>query len=601
MDPKARRNMTNLRSENARLSAQSFSLYRGILANLLQHHSEYTFLKPLSVALRSNNWREVYSAADSLSRQQYLDATLHLVANQFSLPSKKYPWEPSLIGTDPLGAAEESFFKAERRCKRVNSKFEILLADPSQDRLRGTSRAAMRWIRGLLGSEPPHRRIFRECEFGQGASVGVHGDATHIVRKLSSKEWTVTASAIHHGFGGLMKNHHFMEVFLPRGGVSNLFSYDYVVAFKNYIARTTVVKSNKISFVPKTAATFRSIAVEPLVNGYVQKGIDLVMRAKLKSAGIDLSDQSLNQRMARLGSLDDTPEGFVTLDLKGASNSISSRVVEYLLPREWFDLLNKTRSRYYAYRGVEKPYNMFCSMGNGFCFPLETIIFASVCHACDAGDAGVDWMVYGDDIIVRRKSADEVIRMLKHLGFTLNADKSFIEGPFRESCGADWFRGEDVRPFTLDYALDSVQNIFKFCNLTQRSEKVSDFFRPVRRIVTDALDPNYRFFRPLPGQDDSAITSLGDEHLTSPHCKFRKENATWEWKVVRTTPICDLDCMKEFGSEPWLMGVTLRGSVPISFGVLSGLPEVVFRRKTRAMVARESYSSTSNWLPYRYN
>jgi hypothetical protein len=465
MNPRLRQIQEQLRSENKRLASQSFLLYRRMLGALLSSHRQYDFLKPLSDAVRRKDWVEVYSSADFLSKQKYLDATSHLVANQFSLLIKKYPWDPKMISKDPLSAAENSFFSADRRCGRVNRKFQILIKDPSKDRYYEEGIRAMSWIRSVIGTEPCYADILRDCEFGQGASVGVHGDATHIVKKLASPVWTVTPSTIHHAFGGLLHNFHYLEQFLIRRD-DGMVCYDYDDAYDKYHARIRMVHSNKISFVPKTAATHRSVAVEPLLNGYVQKGIDQVLRRKLKRRGIDLSDQSRNQEFAREGSTDDSDAGFVTLDLRGASNSVARESVKYLLPPDWYRLLDNTRSKYMEYRGKEMRYEMLCSMGNGFCFPIETLIFAAICVACGCGSPGVDFLVYGDDIIVRKRYADQVIKVLKHYGYSLNMDKSFIDGPFRESCGADWFDGKDVRPFTLDYKLDSIQNIFKFCNLT---------------------------------------------------------------------------------------------------------------------------------------
>lgn len=71
------------------LRANSFPRYAGLLRQLLASHREYTFLQPLSDALRRKDWKEVYIAADSLSSQKYDDATQHFVANQFALLVKK--------------------------------------------------------------------------------------------------------------------------------------------------------------------------------------------------------------------------------------------------------------------------------------------------------------------------------------------------------------------------------------------------------------------------------------------------------------------------------------------------------------------------------
>jgi hypothetical protein len=57
--------------------------------------------------------------------------------------------------------------------------------------------------------------------------------------------------------------------------------------------------------------------------------------------------------------------------------------------------------------------------------------------------------VYGDDIIVPAASYELLTRVLKQLGFEVNLDKSFATGPFRESCGADYFLGSQVRPLFM--------------------------------------------------------------------------------------------------------------------------------------------------------
>ncbi len=589
-----------LRQTTKQLSRAAFELYVRCLARLLDNQREHEFCKPLSVALRARKWRELYAAADYLSTQQYPTAHEHFVANQFALLIKKYPWKPKLLGFDPEATSYESFRAAEKRCGLINRKFAILRMDPARDSFRQEGKLAMAWIRSVIGARPSYKAIFNECEFGQGASVGVHGDATHVIRKLSKEQaWTVTPGAIHHAFGGLLNNHHYLETLLE-GRVMDgrwVTCLDYTKAFDAYVRRLSIVNSNKISFVPKTAKTHRSIAVEPMLNGYVQTGIDQILKRKLKAVGIDLSDQSRNQEFARQGSLEDSDEGFVTIDLRGASNSNAIGPIEYLYPPDWVEVFHRTRSHYYNYKGLEKRYNMLCSMGNGFCFPVETLTFCAICIAGGAGVPGIDFTVYGDDIIIRKKHTKNVLGLLKHYGFSLNTDKTFLEGPFRESCGADWFVGEDVRPFTLDFAFDSVESFFKYLNLTQRSEKTSVFFAPVRDLIVRSLPSQYQFFRPLKGEVDSGIDSLGDEHLTCQHCKFDRTSGSWSWKELVQTPVSDRDRILRWGHEPWLMGVALRGSLPVPYGPTVGLPDVTFRRKTRAKVARKSYASTSNWLP----
>jgi len=74
-------------------------------------------------------------------------------------------------------------------------------------------------------------------------------------------------------------------------------------------------------------------------------------------------------------------------------------------------------------------------MGNGFTFPLETLIFWALTRAVCGSTATVS--AYGDDIICPSDRAEDVIAVLTEVGFSVNLEKSFWNGPFRESCGSD--------------------------------------------------------------------------------------------------------------------------------------------------------------------
>jgi hypothetical protein len=92
---------------------------------------------------------------------------------------------------------------------------------------------------------------------------------------------------------------------------------------------------------------------------------------------------------------------------------------------------------------------MFSSMGNGYTFPLESLLFFSVVEALVLAEQLHLCSVYGDDIIVPQDRASDVIEALNFLGFKVNIKKSFLAGSFFESCGTDWFKGQEVRPFFL--------------------------------------------------------------------------------------------------------------------------------------------------------
>jgi hypothetical protein len=283
-----------------------------------------------------------------------------------------------------------------------------------------------------------------------------------------------------------------VELLLAREG-QHVFCIDYDLLADVVRERVSWVRYNKLSFVPKTAKTSRSIAVEPFLNSFLEKGIDTIMRRKLLKIGLDLRRQEPNQELARRGSVE-VGDPYCTIDLSSASDTIASDLVLELVPPEWGDLLDAVRCHYYEDEGVVRKYHKFVSMGNGFCFPLQTLLFASVCHAVAVMRGCVpDFRVYGDDIIVRKEIFDDVMLSLDRLGFLPNSRKTFSEGPFRESCGTDWFAGVNVRPIYIDKPLNSWERIYGLHNQSLRREThVRDYFRTIREALFNAVPPAVR-------------------------------------------------------------------------------------------------------------
>jgi len=568
----------------------SFLVYKGVMHELFQHYESFDFVRNLGGLFRSQRYDLCLRAADSLSEQVHSDATTHFVANQFAQLIRKYPWDPKIVKTDPELAAISKFNLAERRCKLLNRKFLLY------DNFRNPHGSDFQKMRGfaqfILGLEPPLEKVFHDCEFGAGASVGIHGNATHLARKILSERWTVSPGAFTYGYWAVMADPYLRDFLLKSSGSISCLDWD--TSKNGYSFKAQLVNYNKISFVPKTALTHRAIAVEPLLNGFLQKGIDVFMRNRLKRIGINLRDQSRNQQMARKGSLEDSDESFVTIDLSSASDCISIGLARLILPPAWFDFLNSVRSHRYMLGDRLYTYSKFCSMGNGFCFPLETLLFAACCTACDCGVPGTDFSVYGDDIVIRKKHAVRVLSLLKVMGFSPNASKTFIQGPFRESCGSDWFGGVDVRPYTLDYALDSLENLFKWLNLTRRSSITKNFFESTWPIILDRVPHRFRFWRPYKGNPDTGIDVWADQHLTSPYCSFVKSEQVWRCLELSHSAISD----KRFGLSAYRrdscdMYALLAGAQSEHYSV-----RYTFRRKTRTtMSIRRSSSATSTLLP----
>jgi hypothetical protein len=230
---------------------------------------------------------------------------------------------------------------------------------------------------------------------------------------------------------------------------------EYVPAWKQAVCNRTegpgpllkMVPGNSIIKVPKNFKTDRTIAKEPCMNIYVQKGIGRVIRNRLKRVNINLDDQTRNQRAARQGSLDGS---LATIDLSMASDTIAFELVSNLLPLDWYYALEQCRSR----RGVLPSgelitYQKFSSMGNGYTFELETLIFLAICQevCCPLDEWDDRVCVYGDDLVVPTEHFETVVERLLEAGFKPNQKKTFGSGPYRESCGKHFWMGRDITPF----------------------------------------------------------------------------------------------------------------------------------------------------------
>jgi hypothetical protein len=206
------------------------------------------------------------------------------------------------------------------------------------------------------------------------------------------------------------------------------------------------VSENRISWVPKNWKTWRGIAAEPTHVLPLQLAAGGFILKKLLRWGVDLRDQTRNQEQARIGSITGLR---ATIDLRMASDLLAINAVVLLLSRGWYSLLWRLRSVSGRVEGREDlvTYAKFSSMGNGFTFPLETLIFTAACRAVGSKIN----VVYGDDIVIETELVADLQKLLRFLGFRVNQEKSFSdpECKFRESCGTDWYDGKLVTPYYI--------------------------------------------------------------------------------------------------------------------------------------------------------
>lgn len=397
-----------------------------------------------------------YLELDELDKYSDTFADDYLVTEMLS----KHPGIPGFTDADRKDTAYVKWVAAELKCKQTNERlldgswFEFL--DPSCQRVLLQARA---YIASLLG---PLRKVdlqYAEASFryGPGASSACKGRDVLPSRKMTSV----------------------LDVG-PR-------LYPYWRSLIPFIGREALVHEinlvgyNSMTFVPKTAKTFRTISIEPHANIYVQLGIGSLLRSKLRRAGIDLDHQEeINRSCVRAAYY----KNYATIDLSSASDTIASEVVRWLVPDDWFQLLAVARSEYTELpNGEITRLQKFSSMGNGYTFELETLIFKALAYGCSPSFSEV----FGDDIIVPQGPPTELLlATLCCLGFSVNVKKTFTAGVFFESCGVDCHRGIDVRPFYLkgSYA-DKTTAVIEICN------KISLYAR--RRNLN--LSRDARFYR----------------------------------------------------------------------------------------------------------
>jgi hypothetical protein len=410
------------------------------------------------------------------------------------------------LGYDPLKAAVEASIKAELQCRGVNRYFGSLC--PFGGVVTVVSRAR-RKIAEVLGPVPALERL--KPRFGPGASTTI---------KRSEACWEGKLQAPIVCSEDLLP---YVHSFLPE---TASWTWRHALDLRPFPLHEdgstvggnvpVVVDVGKLIFVEKNAKTHRPICVEPLLNGFWQLGVGDYIKDRLRvRAHQDLTDQSRNQRLAREGSVTGK---LATIDLSSASDTLAFSVVFDLLPEPWVDLLSKLRTGIMSYSGQEYELEKFSSMGNGFTFELETLIFWSLAQASTEvlGEDTNKVSIYGDDIIVPSRVCDLLVAALTWCGFNVNTEKSFWEGPFRESCGADWLLGDDVRPIFKKDRL-SYQWLFTFHNWAIRNGEIS-----LARIARGFIPKEWTMFGP-DGYGDGHL--LGSYELIKPRAARR---AGWE-------------------------------------------------------------------------
>ncbi|UJQ85630.1 MAG: replicase [Leviviridae sp.] len=355
---------------------------------------------------------------------------------------------PSLEGGVSSEAREKLAFEKMLASEKRNSATNCRLL-PSDGILPSDVSAVFHYARrimaGILG--PLTADVVVNATFSNGASTSKKRHQGDAFFKIVGKS-DVTQDA--YGFAvAAVKAYPLYEEFLTEqyGSSDNWFN---------------VVQGNEAFTVPKNSSIDRAACKEPDLNMFLQSGVGSHIRRRLRRHGIDLNDQTQNQRLAREGSIDGR---LATIDLSSASDSVTRALVMTLVPYQWYSYLDAIRSKTGLICGKRHRWEMFSSMGNGFTFELESAIFYSLARACLI-HLGIDDVVgvYGDDIILPCTAYNLLETILSFAGFTVNSKKSFARGFFRESCGKHFYEGVDVTPFFVKKPITDTTRIIWFLN-----------------------------------------------------------------------------------------------------------------------------------------
>lgn len=412
-------------------------------------------------------------------------------------------------GINRRKAAIDNFWAAEAECARTNARlYRYVHSMEGHDAIFRMVREVRKDIESIVGTRPqldPSRG-----RFGPGATFADKGKLTTVADKMMSQPTTTN-----------------WKIPVLWGWQTTAWARALQSSPSGCHVNTS--RGNRFTSVPKDATKDRGICIEPSINIFYQLALGDEIRSKLRRHGLDLRyAQEVHRRLAsvasRMGHLS-------TIDLSNASDTVAISLVRLFLPSKWFEALEEHRSRFTFLDGKWILLNKFSSMGNGFTFELETLIFWALARwSCrNAGLSHDDAYAYGDDIIVPTEAVATLLAALKFFGFTPNQKKTFTSGPFRESCGGDYFNGKDVRPFYLKNDPSTPVEWIAFANglrLLRRKFLLLGADDPIKRAWFMAV-ANV----PLPYRNCRGPESLGDSVI-------HDEKSTWNIKVKDGMRFC---------------------------------------------------------------
>lgn len=350
------------------------------------------------------------------------------------------------------------------------------------------------------------------------------------------------------------------------------------------------VLHNRVEFVPKNWKTHRTIACEPTGNVPLQLAFDRYSKQRMLRWGINLRDQTVNQRKAQLGSM---YGGLSTIDLSAASDTVSFNVVAWFLPKPFFDYLNDVRCPRYWWDGVSKTYSKFSSMGNGATFALESLLFTAACRAIGSKH----YSVYGDDIVIETHLVPKLEKLFKFLGFSINREKSFTTGPFRESCGFDAYDGDNVTPFYIRELDNRKVTLVHFVNgMAAIARPEGMLAKYLKNLVRSERLP----YVPLNENSMSGIHILDDRAIALGLIRPRRPKEKWVYGYLSYMPKVKYRRVEDIRTLfLWHLNRCSKDDAPITLSIFKGHSHVLEEGISVTLVPAFSHKYWRKWVRWK--
>jgi hypothetical protein len=404
--------------------------------------------RSLSVAIliRFGEWAELQKLRcrprHYVNRERYYwDNVITDILRKCDLPST----------VDRQQAAVDTFFMCEKKNYLTNCRLARFLPNSLflEDGDEAVYDFICHWrkeVISVMGNLPDHLTP----RFGGGATYADTGLLITTPDKMSSRPTIYFAT----------------ECLLPMWGETSWSRS--LVETRPWQSRPRAVRGNKFFTVPKDGTKFRGCCKEASIPVSYQLDVGRILKSRLLRIGIDLREgQELHRALAKRASEDGS---LATIDMSNASDTLARVLVRLLLRGDWFELLNSLRATHTRIEGQWHRLEKFSSMGNGFTFELETIVFVCLARTLVRLEGGDPDLVkcYGDDLIVPSRNVPSLMKALELFGFEPNMEKTFVEGPFRESCGGDFWDGVPVRAHYIQELPDEPQQWISLANGLRR-------------------------------------------------------------------------------------------------------------------------------------